>query len=77
MRPKTLLTGLLVLGLLFVAVGDRILPQPLNDASRNVRTSINQMMLGLFPKSRTVEKLEKREKEVENLLEQKARPKSN
>ncbi len=49
MRFKNLFTLALILGLLFITLGDRILPQPLNDASRNTRTSINQFLIGLFP----------------------------
>jgi hypothetical protein len=70
-RPKFLLTSLFIFGLFFIAVGDRFLPQPLSDISRNSRVSINNAMIGLFPKSRTVEKIEQREKETQKLLEQK------
>lgn len=71
MRPKLLLTSVVVFGLFFITVGDRILPQPLSDISRNSRVSLNDAMKGLFPKSRTVEKIEQREKETEKLLNQK------
>jgi hypothetical protein len=67
MRPKTLLTGLLIVGLLFISVGDRLLPQPLSDASRNTRTSINRFMLGLFPKVELEKPSKNREEKVKQL----------
>lgn len=35
--------------LLYIAVGDLFLPQPLGDLSRTTRRSINGFLLGLFP----------------------------
>lgn len=49
MRSQNLIGIVLVLALLFITVGDRVLPAPLNQASRNTRTSINQFLVGLFP----------------------------
>ncbi len=50
MRPKTAVFMLFViLGMLFIGIGDSILPQPLSDYSRNIRKSINNYLLGLFP----------------------------
>jgi hypothetical protein len=71
MRPKFLLSGILIFSVCFIALGDRILPHPLSDASRNIRASINQSMRGLFPQSRTAETIEQREENMEKLLEQK------
>ena len=50
MRAKSLLTIIAILFLLFISIGDRILPQPLSDASRNTRTQINDFLFSLFPK---------------------------
>ncbi len=50
MRAKSLLTIIAILFLLFISIGDRILPRPLGDASRNSRTQINEFLLSLFPK---------------------------
>lgn len=36
--------------LIFIALGDRFLPQPLSGYSFQTRTSINQFIVGLFPK---------------------------
>jgi hypothetical protein len=49
MRFNNLLTLAFILTLLFISIGDRILPSPLNDASRNTRVSINNFLVGLFP----------------------------
>ena len=52
MRPKSILTILVVLSVIFITMGDRFLPQPLSDASRNTRVSINKTLVGLFPKKK-------------------------
>ncbi|HBL15078.1 MAG TPA: hypothetical protein DD379_27535 [Cyanobacteria bacterium UBA11162] len=49
MRFKNLLTFGLILALLFITIGDRVLPKPLNEISYNTRTNINQFLIGLFP----------------------------
>lgn len=77
MRPKTFVTGLLVIGVIFVAVGDRFLPQPLSGASQNTRTSLNQFMIGLFPQSKLKQTIKQRNQETRNLLEKKGKPQSN
>lgn len=50
MDRKTVTFYLLILFVLFVAIGDRVLPQPLSNASLQTRTSINKFLLGLAPK---------------------------
>ena len=50
MRAKSLLRIIAILLLLFILIGDRILPHPLSDASRNSRTQINEFLFSLFPK---------------------------
>lgn len=77
MRPKFLLTSGLIFSLFFIAVGDRLLPSPMSDASRNLRASINQMMLGWFPQSSLPGKIEEREKRVEDIWHQKTGSKSD
>ena len=52
MDRKSAITYLLLLFLLFVALGDRILPKPLSTASVQARTSLNNFFIGLFPQSR-------------------------
>ena len=42
-------TLLTILFLLFVFLGDRVLPEPLGPASLKTRTSLNQAMMGLIP----------------------------
>lgn len=50
MNKKTILTILILVGMLFVGWGDRLgLPQPIADASTQTRTSINNFFVGLFP----------------------------
>ena len=39
----------LLLSVLFVGIGDRILPEPLKSASFNTRETINKNLIGLFP----------------------------
>ena len=67
MRFKNLLGPLFILALLFITLGDRVLPAPLDDASRNTRTSINQFLIGLFPDWNPTNPNERTEKEVEQL----------
>ena len=59
-----------ILGMLFIGIGDSILPQPLSDYSRNIRKSINNYLLGLFPQRKfndpnqsTQEQFQQREEE--------------
>jgi hypothetical protein len=49
MGTKSITTIVIILALLFVFAGDRILPKPLNKASLQTRTSLNNFMVGLFP----------------------------
>ena len=74
MDRKTATTYLLLLFLLFVTLGDRILPKPLSTASVQTRTSLNNFFIGLFPQrvpklnpnERTEKALEQEEKEAGN-----------
>ena len=74
MDRKTATTYLLILFLLFVTLGDRILPKPLSTASVQTRTSLNNFFIGLFPQKgpklnpneRTEKAVEQEEKEAGN-----------
>jgi hypothetical protein len=46
---KTLTTIGLFLFLLFVAIGDKVLPEPMKTTSYQTRTSINKFLIGLIP----------------------------
>ena len=58
--------------LLFTALGDSVLPEPLKSASYNTRMNINKFAIALFPTwepklnrhERTMKALEKTEKEA-------------
>lgn len=66
MRPKNLMITLFILGLIFVGIGDSILPKPLGIWSKNTRTQINRVIVKAFnPKVKKPSA--KRETQVENL----------
>ena len=66
--PRKTISTLLVLGtLLFIAIGDRILPKPLSQYSRQTRNTINQMILGLFPKELPERPSKQREDQLEEM----------
>ena len=46
---QSLITTTIVLSILFVTIGDRVLPSPLKEASQNTRTRLNGILLSLFP----------------------------
>ncbi|MEB3215536.1 MAG: hypothetical protein VKN72_04630 [Nostocales cyanobacterium 94392] len=46
-KPPIILVVLIFV--LFVGIGDRVLPEPMKSASFNTRTTINKNLLGLFP----------------------------
>ena len=75
--PRKTITILLVLGsLLFITIGDRILPKPLSQYSRNTRNTINQMILGLFPKEVPDRPSKQREEQLDK-FEKRADPSRN
>ncbi|MGB3207868.1 MAG: hypothetical protein WBB28_23030 [Crinalium sp.] len=49
MGPKSISTIVVILAVLFISVGDRFLPKPLNTASVQSRASLNNFLVGLFP----------------------------
>lgn len=50
MKIKNLITLCLILFLIYVTVGDILLPSPYNAKSKQIRQDINQLFIGLFPK---------------------------
>lgn len=67
---KKLASISLVIFLIFVGLGDKFLPEPLKGMSSKTRTSINQLVIGLFPKKefknphqRTEDALEQQEQQ--------------
>ena len=67
MRSKSIFTIVTVLFLIFVSIGDRILPKPLSDASRNTRNGINNALIGIFPKKEFKNPNQRTEKAVEEI----------
>ena len=49
MFKKSYFIFALLLFLLFVGIGDSVLPEPMKSASLNTRKSINKNLTGLFP----------------------------
>jgi lipopolysaccharide export LptBFGC system permease protein LptF len=66
---KPLLTISIILGLIFITIGDQFLPKPLSTYSRNTRASINQKLLSLMPNPKIKRPSAEREKQVEQLQE--------
>ena len=59
---------LLFLGsMVFMAIGDRVLPSPLSNYSWQMRTGINQLLTGAQPQLRQQKPHERTEKAVEKL----------
>lgn len=56
---------LFALFLLFVLLGDRIPFKPVSDASLQTRTTMNNFMLGLFPKKQPKNPYERTERAIE------------
>lgn len=50
---------------MFVTVGDVILPEPLRSASKNTKTTINTFIIGLTPKDKFTNPNERTEKAVD------------
>ncbi len=65
MRVKDAVPILLVLFLLFIVLGDRFLPSPVNRYSLQARTTLNQWVGQLFPRFRPIDINRQRETEVE------------
>jgi hypothetical protein len=49
MFSKGNMTLLFIVGLLFIGFGDSFLPKPLSTASYQTRTTINNIVIGMFP----------------------------
>jgi hypothetical protein len=50
MNLKTLALPIVLIMVVFIGMGDRFLPKPLNTMSFNTRNAINQTLTGLAPK---------------------------
>lgn len=48
-RFGSYLPTILILFVVFITLGDRLLPEPMKSASRNTRTSINEFLVNLSP----------------------------
>jgi hypothetical protein len=74
-NKKTISAILILLGMLFVGWGDRLgLPQPISDASTQVRVSINNLFLGLFPSRSPKDPNKRTEDAVKDLDQQAPKP---
>lgn len=65
MRSQTL-TLIIALIIVFVAIGDAFLPQPLATASYQARTQLNEFLLRLFPNTDFKETDQDRLQEFQN-----------
>ncbi|OKH14685.1 hypothetical protein [[Limnothrix rosea] IAM M-220] len=55
------------LAIMFVLVGDIFLPEPLKSASKNTKSAINSVIIGVLPSERFDDPHERTEKAVEEL----------
>jgi hypothetical protein len=67
MNLKTLALPILLIMVVFIGVGDRFLPKPLNTMSFNTRNAINQALMGLSPKLKPQKPNAETEKAVDSL----------
>ncbi len=65
---KSLLGVTLIGGVIFIGVGDKFLPKPLNTYSLNTRNAINQKLMSLTPNPNIKKPSADREKQVEDLM---------
>ena len=65
---KPLLGIMLIGGVIFVGIGDKFLPKPLNTYSLNTRNAINQKLMSLTPSPKIKKPSAEREKQVEQLM---------
>ncbi|MDJ0597966.1 MAG: hypothetical protein QNJ37_03880 [Crocosphaera sp.] len=66
---KPLGSIILVLGLIFVAVGDSFLPKPLSTASKNARTQVNKVFLSFTPDTDFEKPSKQRDAQVNDMEE--------
>ena len=55
---------LILFSVLFIGIGDRVLPEPMKSASLNTRNTINKHLIGLFPNRRSKLKPHERTKKA-------------
>ncbi|MGF1603339.1 MAG: hypothetical protein ACFCU8_15225 [Thermosynechococcaceae cyanobacterium] len=66
---KKITLALLALGLLFVSLGDRVLPAPVAGYSLSARTTLNKVLVGLLPSIKSQNPDAKTEETVKELHE--------
>ncbi len=66
MKIKGFLQLCLTMSIVYVTLGDRFLPQPYGNRSQEVRSNINQFLIGLFPDNE-LETLKSRKFTIESL----------
>lgn len=57
----------IILGLLFVGIGDRVLPEPLATTSADTRANLNQFFSGLLPDWQPIDPHQRTEEAIEVL----------
>ena len=71
MNPKSkFLIFFLIVGLLFIGIGDIFLPQPLSNISSKTRSSVNGFLMGLFPDKKPINPYEQTDKLLQEVREQ-------
>lgn len=66
---KSFGSTILVLGLIFVAVGDSFLPKPLSTVSKNARTQVNNIFLSFTPDTDFEKPSKQRDNQVQEMEE--------
>lgn len=66
---KTLLTFSIIGGVIFISLGDKFLPKPLNTYSAITRNTINKKLLGFMPDPKLKKPSADREKQAEDFLQ--------
>jgi hypothetical protein len=70
MRLNINFTHLFILAVLFISLGDRVLPQPMSTVSTQTRETIHQFLTGLFPKSQPENSHARTENAMTKLIEE-------
>lgn len=69
MDLKKLTLTVSIIALLFILIGDRVLPEPVAGYSFNTRTALNKMLVGLLPSIKPQNPDAKTEETVDKLYE--------
>lgn len=73
MRSKGLIQLGIVLFLLFVFLGDKVLPKPLSTTSLQIRNTLDSYLMGIFPQKRFKNPNERTENAVDELEKRRQR----